>query len=178
MVRARFFKELLKVRHRQSCLALTVACGLCGTFRIRAACLLLAAITVIDHGLLAVLFASFIAGLGILLGTLDCGAGQRLSIAAQHWSKLCHHGLVGGDGTLFFSGTIGATDGRIEGSQRCPVMHTTFGHPCQRPPGVTARPPLSIEFFVVQVPRASLRSCACLKVPSACQGRTVWALLS
>jgi hypothetical protein len=82
VVRAHFFEELLKVVRRQSCLALAVASGLCSTLHDEATYLLVDVATVVDHGLLVALFAPFLTGLGILLGTLDCGTGRHLPAAA------------------------------------------------------------------------------------------------
>jgi hypothetical protein len=82
VVRACFFKELLEVVHRRSCLVLPVACGLCSVLHDGATCFLIDAIAV-DHGLLAALFVPLLACLGILLGTLDYGPGRRLPTTAQ-----------------------------------------------------------------------------------------------
>jgi hypothetical protein len=116
VVWARFFKELMEVVRMRSHLALAVACGLCGALCTRATCLLIDAAIVIDCGLLTTLFARFLAGLGILLGTLDCGAGWCLPTTVWHRSKWCHIGMVGGDGTPFLSSALGGTDRCVEGS--------------------------------------------------------------
>jgi hypothetical protein len=107
----------------------SVACGLCSVLHDGATCFLIDAIA-IDHGLLAALFVPLLAGLGILLGTLDYGPGRRLPTAAQCWSKLCRLGMVGGNGTPFSSGALGGTNRHIEGTQWCPIMGTTSGRPC------------------------------------------------
>jgi hypothetical protein len=106
MVIACFFKELFEVVHRQSCLAPAVACGLCGMLHVGAAYLLVDAATIVNCGLLAVLFAPFLADIGIL----DCGAGRHLPVAARLRSNSCLLGLGGGHGTSFFSNALGGTD--------------------------------------------------------------------
>jgi hypothetical protein len=164
------------VVHRRSRLVLAIACGLGGALCTEATCLLIDAAAVVDYGLLAALFVPFLAGLGILFGTLDCGAGQCLFVA-RHRSKSRRLGIVGGNDTPFFSGALGGTDRHIEGSQWCPIMCATSGCPCQCPLGIAAHPPLSTKLIVVRVLHASLRSHACLTVPSMCQGLTAWALL-
>jgi hypothetical protein len=115
MLWARFFKELLKVVHRQSHMVFAVACGLCGVLCGGATHLLIDATAIIDRGLLAAQFVPLLAGLGILLVTLDCGVGRRLPTAAWCRSKPCRLGMVGGDGTPFFSGTLGGTNQCVEG---------------------------------------------------------------
>jgi hypothetical protein len=92
VVWACFFKELLEVVCRWSCLALAIACGLYGMLYGGAACLLVDATSILDCDLLA-LFAPFLAGLGILLDTLDYGAGQCLPSATRRWSKSCRLGM-------------------------------------------------------------------------------------
>jgi hypothetical protein len=86
--------------------------------------------SVVDRGLLAALFVPFLAGLGILLGTLGYGAGRHLLIIAQRRSKPCSLGMLGGGSTTFSSGALGGTDRRVDGSQWCPVMRVTSGRPC------------------------------------------------
>jgi hypothetical protein len=75
MVQARFFEELLKVVLVRSCLMLASARGLCGALDSRADCSLIDATVVASYGLLAVLFALLLSGLGGLLGTLNGEAG-------------------------------------------------------------------------------------------------------
>jgi hypothetical protein len=75
------------VVHRRSRLVLAIACGLGGALCTEATCLLIDAAAVVDCGLLAALFVPFLAGLGILLGTLDCGAGQCLFVARHRQSR-------------------------------------------------------------------------------------------
>jgi hypothetical protein len=86
MAIACFFEELLEVVHRQSLLAPAIAYGLCGMLHIAATYLLVDAATVVDRGLLAVLFAPFLADIGIL----DCGAGYGVygSLAVCHCREL------------------------------------------------------------------------------------------
>jgi hypothetical protein len=121
LVWARFFEDLLEVLHRQSCLPRVVAYGLCGVLRARAACLLIDVAAVVDHGLIAALFAPFLASLGILLGTLDCGSERRLPVTAWYRSKPCGLGMVGGGGTPFFSCTVGGSDRCIGGRSGVPL---------------------------------------------------------
>jgi hypothetical protein len=67
--------------HGRSCLALTIACGLCGVFHAGVACLLVDAVIIVGCGLLTALFAPLLAGLNVLLGALDGNVEQRFPAA-------------------------------------------------------------------------------------------------
>jgi hypothetical protein len=71
VIRACLFEKLLEVVRGQSCLALAVACGICGVHRVGAVYLLIDATVVIDGGLLVALLAPLLSGFGALLSTLD-----------------------------------------------------------------------------------------------------------
>jgi hypothetical protein len=75
MIQACFFEELLEVVLKQSCLALALARGLCSVISAGATPSLIDATASIECGLLVMLFAPLLAGLGAFLGTLESDAG-------------------------------------------------------------------------------------------------------
>jgi hypothetical protein len=127
------------------------------------------------------LVAPLLASLGAILGTLDGDVGRLFPAANRGWSKSCHlytGGMMGDDATSLFSGALWGIGQRVEGSQKCSAMCATSGRPCQRPPVVVARPPLSTRLIIVWVPCALFRPRAYLTVLPTCQGLTLWAWLS
>jgi hypothetical protein len=103
---ARFLEELLEVVLRQLCLALAILRGLYGLIGAGAALSLVDAIVTVCCGLLAVLFAPLLVG----LGTLDSDTGRCSTIADQGWLKLCYlgtDGMTGVEAMSSFSGALG-----------------------------------------------------------------------
>jgi hypothetical protein len=89
----------------------------------------------------------------------------------------CADDVMSGDATLFFGGALGSISRCVERSQQCSIMCATSGRPCQCPPRVAARPPLSTGLIMAWVPHALFRPRAYLAVLPGCHGLSVWALL-
>jgi hypothetical protein len=163
------------VIHRRSCLVLAIAHSLYGVIGAGAARSLVDAAVAISCGLLVTLFAPLLAGLGALLSTLDGDARRCFPAADRVWLMSCHIGTCGvmrGDATPSFSGALGGIGQLVERSRKCSALCVASGRPCQRPPGVAARPPLSTGIIVAQVPRVSFRLYAYLLVLLMCRGST------
>jgi hypothetical protein len=82
MVQACFLEEPLEVVDGWSRLALAAACGPCGALHARATHSLVGASVVIGCGLLAVLLAPLLTGIGSLLGSLEGDIGHRRPVAS------------------------------------------------------------------------------------------------
>jgi hypothetical protein len=121
VIQACFFEELLEVVLSQLYIELAIIHDLCGVFSAGDARLLVDAAIDVDSGLLTVLLAPLLAGLGDLLGTLDGDVGRCFPAANWGWSKSHHHGtgdVMGGDAAPSFGVALGGVNQRVEGSQK------------------------------------------------------------